>query len=56
VGLDALRTFVRNRGGDVVIAFTGDVRGGCRPFELVFELPADAAPEAVGQDGGGARA
>jgi two-component system chemotaxis sensor kinase CheA len=43
VGLDAVRSFVRGQGGDVAIAFTGELRDGCRSFELVFELPADAA-------------
>jgi HPt (histidine-containing phosphotransfer) domain-containing protein len=43
VGLSAVRSSVRERGGNVVIAFTGDTESGCRPFELVFQLPRDAA-------------
>jgi chemotaxis protein histidine kinase CheA len=42
VGLDAVRTFVRERGGDVQIRFSGERHEGTRAFELVFELPADA--------------
>jgi histidine kinase len=42
VGLDAVRSFVRKLGGDVRIRFTGERRGGARPFELVFDLPRDA--------------
>jgi chemotaxis protein histidine kinase CheA len=44
VGLDAVRTLVRQRGGDVQIRFRGERHGGdgTRPFELIFTLPADA--------------
>jgi len=42
VGMDAIRAFVRQRGGGVNIAFTGEGRAGYRPFELVFELPESA--------------
>lgn len=42
IGMDAVRGFLRERGGDVVIEFTGDARSGYRPFELVFRLPSDA--------------
>lgn len=42
VGMDAIRSFVRQQGGDARVAFTGETRQGCRPFELVLELP-DAA-------------
>jgi len=42
VGLDAVRSFVRERGGDVAIAFTGALNEGRRAFELVFTLPQDA--------------
>ena len=39
IGMDAVRGFLRERGGDVAIAFTGDTRAGYRPFEIVFSLP-----------------
>jgi len=42
IGMDAVRGFLRERGGDVVIEFTGDGSSGYRPFELVFRLPSDA--------------
>ncbi|HWO11332.1 MAG TPA: Hpt domain-containing protein, partial [Polyangiaceae bacterium] len=42
VGMDAVRAFLRERGGDVAIEFTGAAREGHRPFELVFRLPPDA--------------
>jgi predicted ATPase len=42
LGMDAVRGVLRERGGDVAIAFTGDARAGYRPFELVFRLPNDA--------------
>jgi histidine kinase len=42
VGLDAVQAFVRRQGGDVRIAFTGPAHAGCRPFDLVLELPEDA--------------
>ena len=42
VGLDAVRTFVRQQGGDVRIQFTGERHEGTRRFVLIFELPADA--------------
>jgi chemotaxis protein histidine kinase CheA len=42
IGMDAVRGFLRERGGDVAIEFTGDARAGYRPFELVFRLPSDA--------------
>ncbi|HYQ01967.1 MAG TPA: AAA family ATPase [Polyangiaceae bacterium] len=42
VGMDAIRAFVRQRGGGVSIAFTGQGEGDYRPFELVLELPEDA--------------
>jgi GAF domain-containing protein len=42
IGMDAIRGVLRERGGDVAIAFTGDARAGYRPFELVFSLPNDA--------------
>ncbi len=42
VGLDAVRSFVRERGGDVAITFTGPLAAGRRAFELVFSLPEDA--------------
>jgi hypothetical protein len=40
--MSAARGGLRERGGDVAIAFTGDARAGYRPFELVFRLPNDA--------------
>jgi chemotaxis protein histidine kinase CheA len=43
VGMDAVRGFLRERGGDVAIEFTGEAQLGHRPFELVFRLPSDAA-------------
>jgi len=43
VGMNAIRAFVCQRGGGVGIAFTGEGSGGYRPFELVFDLPEDAA-------------
>ncbi|HEY4016425.1 MAG TPA: AAA family ATPase [Polyangiaceae bacterium] len=42
VGLDAVRSFIRDRGGDVAIVFTGPLVGGRRAFELVITLPEDA--------------
>jgi HPt (histidine-containing phosphotransfer) domain-containing protein len=42
IGMDAVRGFLRERGGDVVIEFTGDTQAGHRPFELVFRLPENA--------------
>jgi predicted ATPase/HPt (histidine-containing phosphotransfer) domain-containing protein len=42
IGMDAVRAFLRERGGDVVIEFTGEAREGYRPFELVFRLPGSA--------------
>ncbi len=43
VGMDAVRAFFREHGGDVSIAFTGAAVQGYRPFELVFRLPTGAA-------------
>ncbi|HEU4577147.1 MAG TPA: AAA family ATPase [Polyangiaceae bacterium] len=43
VGMDAMRAFFREHGGDVSIAFTGAAVQGYRPFELVFRLPTGAA-------------
>jgi predicted ATPase/HPt (histidine-containing phosphotransfer) domain-containing protein len=43
IGLDAIRSFVDRNGGKVRIAFTAPSRrDGCRPFELVIELPHEA--------------
>jgi chemotaxis protein histidine kinase CheA len=42
VGMDAVRSSVRDLGGEVSIVFTGPERDGFRPFELVFELPTEA--------------
>jgi chemotaxis protein histidine kinase CheA len=42
VGLDAVRSFMRAHQGDARIAFTAGARGGCRPFELVLDLPRGA--------------
>lgn len=42
IGMDAVRARLRERGGDVALAFTGEARGGYRPFELVFTLPSHA--------------
>jgi hypothetical protein len=43
VGMDAVRGFFREHGGDVAIQFTGAATRGYRPFELVFRLPTGAA-------------
>ena len=43
VGMDAVRGFFREHGGDVGIHFTGAAQSGYRPFELVFRLPNGAA-------------
>jgi HPt (histidine-containing phosphotransfer) domain-containing protein len=43
VGMDAVRGFFREHGGDVAIHFTGAATQGYRPFELVFRLPSGAA-------------
>jgi chemotaxis protein histidine kinase CheA len=43
VGMDAVRGFFREHGGDVAIHFTGAATSGYRPFELVFRLPRGAA-------------
>jgi predicted ATPase/GAF domain-containing protein/HPt (histidine-containing phosphotransfer) domain-containing protein len=42
IGMDAVRGFLRERGGDVAIEFTGDTNAGHRPFELIFRLPESA--------------
>jgi two-component system chemotaxis sensor kinase CheA len=42
VGLDAVRAVMRELGGEVSISFTGPDVAGHRPFELLFELPAEA--------------
>ncbi len=42
VGMAAMRSFVAERGGAVALVFTGAEQRGYRPFELVFELPAEA--------------
>jgi predicted ATPase len=42
VGLHAVHSFMRRDGGDARIAFVGDARAGCRPFELVLEFPEEA--------------
>ena len=42
VGMDAIRSFVRAQGGDARVELTGPARDGCRPFDLVLELPAGA--------------
>jgi predicted ATPase/HPt (histidine-containing phosphotransfer) domain-containing protein len=42
VGMDAIRAFVRAQGGDARIELTGVGRDGCRPFDLVLELPPGA--------------
>jgi predicted ATPase/GAF domain-containing protein/tRNA A-37 threonylcarbamoyl transferase component Bud32 len=44
VGLDAVRAALRNLGGDARVVLTGPLDGGFRPFELVLELPPEAAP------------
>lgn len=43
IGMDAVRGFFREHGGDVGIQFTGAAQSGYRPFELVFRLPSGAA-------------
>jgi chemotaxis protein histidine kinase CheA len=43
VGMGAIRSFVEQHGGDVRLAFTGESRSDCRPFELVLRLPEGAA-------------
>lgn len=43
VGMDAVRGFFREHGGDVDITFTGVAAHGYRPFELVLRLPTGAA-------------
>lgn len=43
VGMTAIQSFVQGQGGDVRVAFTAEGRDGCRPFELVFDLPDGAA-------------
>jgi chemotaxis protein histidine kinase CheA len=43
VGMDAVRGFIREHGGDVGISFTGAAERGYRPFEIVFRLPNGAA-------------
>jgi predicted ATPase/GAF domain-containing protein/HPt (histidine-containing phosphotransfer) domain-containing protein len=45
VGMDAVRSAVRERGGEVAIAFVGKEQAGYRPFELVIDLPAQALLE-----------
>ena len=42
VGMDAIRSFVRAQGGDARVELTGPARDGCRPFDLVLELPPGA--------------
>lgn len=43
VGLDAVRSELRRRGGDAWAEFSGPAHDGHRPFELVIALPAQAA-------------
>jgi GAF domain-containing protein/HPt (histidine-containing phosphotransfer) domain-containing protein len=43
VGMDAVRGFFREHGGDVAIHFTGAATQGFRPFELALRLPSGAA-------------
>jgi len=42
VGLDALRSELRQLGGDAFIEFTGSACAGYRPFQLVLRLPSAA--------------
>jgi signal transduction histidine kinase len=42
VGLDIVRATLRSRGGDALVRFTGEARGGYRPFTLVLVLPKSA--------------
>ena len=42
VGMDAIRSFVRAQGGDAHVELTGPARDGCRPFDLVLDLPSGA--------------
>jgi hypothetical protein len=42
VGMDAIRAFVRAQGGDARLELTALGRDGCRPFDLVLELPPGA--------------
>lgn len=39
VGMDAVRSFIEERGGHVAVALTENERDGHRPFELHLELP-----------------
>jgi len=43
VGLDAVRAVLRGLGGDVSITLGAALEPGCRAFELVLELPPQAA-------------
>lgn len=45
VGMDAVRSAIRERGGDVAIAFVGKEQAGYRPFQLVIDVPAQALLE-----------
>jgi len=40
--MDAIRSFVRAQGGDARVELTGPARDGCRPFDLVLDLPPGA--------------
>ncbi|HYP76860.1 MAG TPA: AAA family ATPase [Polyangiaceae bacterium] len=42
VGLDIVRSNLRERGGDAFVRFTGESKQGRRPFALVLVLPAKA--------------
>jgi chemotaxis protein histidine kinase CheA len=42
VGMDAIRSFMRSGEGDARIRLTGSPVDGCRPFELLLELPHSA--------------
>jgi signal transduction histidine kinase len=44
VGLDIVRSNLRDRGGDAFVRFTGEANQGRRPFALVLVLPAKAMP------------
>ncbi|HXX67479.1 MAG TPA: AAA family ATPase [Polyangiaceae bacterium] len=42
VGMEAIRSFMRRSGGEARIRFTGAPADGCRPFELLLDLPEGA--------------
>jgi predicted ATPase/HPt (histidine-containing phosphotransfer) domain-containing protein len=50
IGLDIVRAALQARGGDALVRFTGEERGGYRPFVLVVVLPKSAILPRSGEE------